>query len=101
MDGFRHDAHPMGIFLSTVGALSTFYPDAKDIFDEQSRREGFDVYYPEPELCTDNGAMIAWAGCERLALGLTDTLDVAPRARWPLDEIAAAKGKLQRTAAYK
>jgi hypothetical protein len=36
-------------------------------------------------LCTDNGAMIAWAGCERLARGLTDTLDVAPRARWPLD----------------
>ncbi|MGC1695171.1 MAG: tRNA (adenosine(37)-N6)-threonylcarbamoyltransferase complex transferase subunit TsaD [Pseudolabrys sp.] len=56
---------------------------------------------PPLELCTDNGAMIAWAGCERLALGLTDTLDVAPRARWPLDEIAAAQGKLQRTAAYK
>ena len=38
MDGFRYDAHPMGIFLSTVGALSTFYPDAKDIFSEDSRR---------------------------------------------------------------
>jgi N6-L-threonylcarbamoyladenine synthase len=56
---------------------------------------------PPLELCTDNGAIIAWAGAERLALGLTDTLDVAPRARWPLDEIAAAKGKLQLTAAYK
>src|SRR6202140_2653452 len=56
---------------------------------------------PPPELCTDNGAMIAWAGAERLALGFTDTLDVAPRARWPLDEIAAAQGKQQRTAAYK
>jgi N6-L-threonylcarbamoyladenine synthase len=31
--------------------------------------------------------MIAWAGAERLALGLTDTLDVAPRARWPLTEV--------------
>jgi citrate synthase len=37
MEGFRYDAHPMGIFLSTVGALSTFYPDARQIFDRQSR----------------------------------------------------------------
>src|SRR5215203_5524578 len=38
LEGFRYDAHPMGMFLSAVGALSTFYPDAKDIFDEGSRR---------------------------------------------------------------
>src|SRR3954470_20013812 len=37
MEGFRYDAHPMGIFLSTVGALSTFYPDATKIFDKESR----------------------------------------------------------------
>jgi citrate synthase len=37
IDGFHYDAHPMGVLVSTVGALSTFYPDAKDIFDEQSR----------------------------------------------------------------
>jgi citrate synthase len=37
MDGFTYDAHPMGVFVSTVGALSTFYPDGKQIFDEQSR----------------------------------------------------------------
>jgi tRNA N6-adenosine threonylcarbamoyltransferase len=42
---------------------------------------------PPHELCTDNGAMIAWAGAERLALGLTDTLDAPPRARWPLSEV--------------
>ncbi len=37
MEGFRYDAHPMGIFLSTVGALSTLNPDAKLIFDKRSR----------------------------------------------------------------
>jgi citrate synthase len=33
MEGFHHDAHPMGMLVSAVAALSTFYPDAKDIFD--------------------------------------------------------------------
>ena len=46
---------------------------------------GFTLVAPPPELCTDNGAMIAWAGIERLALGLTDALDAPPRGRWPLD----------------
>ena len=38
IDGFHHDAHPMGVFVSTVAALSTFYPEAKHIDDEVSRR---------------------------------------------------------------
>jgi citrate synthase len=38
IDGFHHDAHPMGVFVSTVAALSTFYPEAKHIEDETSRR---------------------------------------------------------------
>jgi citrate synthase len=38
MDGFHHDAHPMGMLVSTVAALSTFYPDAKQIFVEKSRQ---------------------------------------------------------------
>jgi citrate synthase len=37
MEGFTYDAHPMGVFVSTVGALSTFYPDGKQIFDKTSR----------------------------------------------------------------
>ena len=39
IDGFHHDAHPMGMLISAVGALSTFYPDAKMIFDVESRRQ--------------------------------------------------------------
>ncbi len=38
MEGFQYDAHPMGMFISTVGALSTFYLDAKNIFSSESRR---------------------------------------------------------------
>ncbi len=45
---------------------------------------------PPPALCTDNAAMIAWAGAERLARGLCDTLDAAPLARWPLDQVVKA-----------
>jgi len=46
---------------------------------------------PPIKLCTDNGAMIAWAGLERLRLGHSDALDFRPRPRWPLD--AAAGGR--------
>jgi citrate synthase len=38
LQGFRYDSHPMGMFISAVAALSTFYPDAKNIFDVESRR---------------------------------------------------------------
>ena len=46
---------------------------------------GLPLVAPPPKLCTDNAAMIGWAGAERLAAGLTDPLDVVARPRWPLD----------------
>jgi N6-L-threonylcarbamoyladenine synthase len=49
---------------------------------------GFAFHVPPAALCTDNAAMVAWAGAERLVRGLVDGLDFAARARWPLDEVA-------------
>ena len=49
---------------------------------------GLRLVAPPVKLCTDNAAMIAWAGIERLQRGLTDGLDFAPRPRWPLDPSA-------------
>ena len=51
---------------------------------------GARLVIPPPALCTDNGAMIAWAGGERLALGLVDGFEAAARPRWPLDELGGA-----------
>ena len=53
-----------------------------------AKREGRRFSVPPAWLCTDNAAMIAWAGAERFSEGLTDTLDAPARARWPLDESA-------------
>ncbi len=50
-----------------------------------AEREGRQFSVPPAWLCTDNAAMIAWAGAERLAAGLSDGLDAPARARWPLD----------------
>ena len=50
-----------------------------------AEQNGFLFHAPPAALCTDNGAMIAWAGAERLALGMTDGLGAAVKPRWPLD----------------
>jgi len=52
-------------------------------------QHGFAFHAPPLAYCTDNAAMIALAGAERLALGLVDDLDAVARPRWPLDEAAA------------
>ena len=53
-----------------------------------AKREGRQFSVPPSWLCTDNAAMIAWAGAERFAADLCDGLDAPARARWPLDESA-------------
>lgn len=53
-------------------------------------RCGVRLVAPPLRLCGDNAAMVAWAGAERLAAGLTDGMDAPARARWPLEEVSAA-----------
>ncbi len=65
------------------GVASNVYVRAR--LAELAYSHGFELFAPPAALCTDNAAMIAWAGIERLALGMSDDLGCAARARWPLD----------------
>jgi N6-L-threonylcarbamoyladenine synthase len=65
------------------------------------QNHGFAFFAPPLAYCTDNAAMIALAGAERLALGLTSPLDVPARPRWPLDEAAASAAPMHKTAGRK
>lgn len=56
---------------------------------ELAQRKRWQVYYPSPAFCTDNGAMIAYAGCQRLLAGQQENLAVTVRARWPMVELPA------------
>jgi N6-L-threonylcarbamoyladenine synthase len=55
------------------------------ILEDLSAKHGARFIAPPIKLCTDNGAMIAWAGMERFKLGLTDGIDFPVYPRWPLD----------------
>ncbi|MBM3565274.1 MAG: tRNA (adenosine(37)-N6)-threonylcarbamoyltransferase complex transferase subunit TsaD [Alphaproteobacteria bacterium] len=81
------DRHPRGDTLVVAGGVA-----ANEAIRARLARladeNGLRLVAPPPKLCTDNAAMIAWAGVERLKLGLTDPLDFAPRPRWPLDPAA-------------
>jgi N6-L-threonylcarbamoyladenine synthase len=53
--------------------------------------QGINVVVPPPALCTDNAAMVAWTGLERLRAGITSPMNFRPRPRWPLAELLAAE----------
>ncbi|HEY8592250.1 MAG TPA: tRNA (adenosine(37)-N6)-threonylcarbamoyltransferase complex transferase subunit TsaD [Sphingomicrobium sp.] len=80
----RKSEAPTLVVAGGVAANHAIRTALASLATEESRR--FSV--PPGWLCTDNAAMIAWAGAERFAAGLVDGLDAPARARWPLDEAA-------------
>ena len=66
----------------------------RDRLQAAAAAHGFAFAAPPLKYCTDNAAMIALAGAERLAAGLTDDIDVAARPRWPLDEASARENPI-------
>ncbi len=60
----------------------------REVLGEMALKEGGEIYYPRLEYCTDNGAMIAYAGCQRILAGQYDDLTIIAKPRWPLDELA-------------
>jgi len=80
---FRRDHPGDETMVVTGGVAANAYLRAR--LGALAERLGLRLVLPPPCLCTDNGVMVAWAGLERLSLGLIDGLGVAARARWPLD----------------
>ena len=54
---------------------------------EMAHKESAEIFFPRPEFCTDNGAMIAYAGCQRLLAENQQSLEIFARPRWPMDEL--------------
>ena len=93
VDRARHAArifraeHPGGEALVVAGGVAA-NAHLRARLAGLAAEQGLRLIVPPPRLCTDNGVMIAWAGQERLALGLIDDLRAPARARWPLDPAA-------------
>ncbi len=90
LDRFQEDHGQAGPLVVAGGVAANAYLRAR--LETVAAANGTELIAPPPKLCTDNGAMIAWAGVERLRAGLTDPLDFAPRPRWPLEDLRAAEG---------
>ena len=80
----RHLTNTAATALVVAGGVAANRA-VRSALESLAQAYGLPFSVPPQWLCTDNAAMIAWAGVERLAAGLTDPLDVAARPRWPLD----------------
>lgn len=83
IERFQAD-HPDGSTLVVAGGVAANQA-IRERLEALAASNGLAFAAPAPALCTDNGAMVAWAGVERFRLGLVDGMDFRPRPRWPLD----------------
>ncbi|WP_374307204.1 tRNA (adenosine(37)-N6)-threonylcarbamoyltransferase complex transferase subunit TsaD [Dongia sp.] len=81
--------HPTLSALVVAGGVAA-NQQLRAALQELAAKHGLPIVAPPPRLCTDNAAMIAWAGIERFRLGELSDFDYAPRPRWPLDSAASA-----------
>lgn len=77
------------VIAGGVGANQRLRASLKSMMEKQ----GGELYYPRVEFCTDNGAMIAYAGCQRLLAGEVEPLAISVRARWPMGELTAVDSR--------
>jgi N6-L-threonylcarbamoyladenine synthase len=86
--GLRLFRQRFGVPTALVAAGGVVANQAvREILLDVALQDQLPLLVPPPRLCTDNAAIIAWAGAERLAHGLRDSLDASPKARWPLDQV--------------
>jgi N6-L-threonylcarbamoyladenine synthase len=81
------ERHPEAGLLVVAGGVAA-NGAVRATLGRRAQAAGFRLLAPPIRLCTDNAVMVAWAGIERLRLGLVDGLDFAPRPRWPLEALA-------------
>ena len=81
------ERHAQKLFVVAGGVAAN--RTVRAVLEKTAADHGFDFLAPPMAYCTDNAAMIALAGAERLALGLTSDIGMAARPRWPLDEARA------------
>ena len=89
MTAYARDHGGRGLRFAVAGGVAA-NGEVRRRLQETAAAHGFSFTAPSLAYCTDNAAMIALAGAERLSAGFSDGLDVAARPRWPLDEAAAA-----------
>ena len=88
LQAFKRDTGEAGPLVVAGGVAANRVLRAR--LRDLAAGRGTRLIAPPLELCTDNAAMIGWAALERLALGLSDPLDFAPRPRWPLESLTGA-----------